>query len=287
MDSDKTYEGVDSVATSPEVPDLYFDGQFIDVLWDNYDNAIAWFEKYFGWKVLRRDAWTVDPDCSEGFMTQMDHGTWLVTYRTEKRLAHHFAERGTVGGQDPDSSAEPEGPQRAAGPGHVRVAVDPKAPRVIACFAGVIDADAGADGDGFHSHAVRDAQRRREQVPSVVLPGDAQGLTQLAGAVGQMVGPAPALDHLLDAARRFQRPHQDRLRRALLSGHDVETVVTVDHIHVRSTGRAEHDLGARRPASAVGVGRPVVGADVRLHFYDVTAYSVQRQFLAEQPQRQV
>lgn len=25
------------------VPNLYFDGQFIDVLWDNHDNCVKWF----------------------------------------------------------------------------------------------------------------------------------------------------------------------------------------------------------------------------------------------------
>lgn len=81
---------------SPLIPDLHFDGQFIHVLWDNYQNAIAWFEEYFGWSVLRREDWKVDPACSVGAMAQMEHGTWLVTYLTETRLAHHFSERGTV-----------------------------------------------------------------------------------------------------------------------------------------------------------------------------------------------
>ena len=33
------------------VPTLYFDGQFIDVLWDNHEHFISWFGRYFGWKV--------------------------------------------------------------------------------------------------------------------------------------------------------------------------------------------------------------------------------------------
>ncbi|GAB6926294.1 hypothetical protein JCM10914A_02770 [Paenibacillus sp. JCM 10914] len=78
------------------VPTLYFDGQFIDVLWDNYDNGIQWFEKYFSWKVIRQENWKVDPRCLEGKMTQMDYGTWLVTYLTNSNLPHHFAKRGSV-----------------------------------------------------------------------------------------------------------------------------------------------------------------------------------------------
>lgn len=75
------------------VPDLYFDGQFVDVLWDNYDKSIEWFEKYFGWSVAQREDWTVDPACEAGQMTRMNYGTWVVTYKTEEKLAHHFVDR--------------------------------------------------------------------------------------------------------------------------------------------------------------------------------------------------
>ena len=84
------------MAGNPSVPDLFFDGQFVHVLWDNYDNAIKWFETYFDWSVSRRENWKVDPACVEGAMTQMNYGTWLVTYLTESRLPHHFADRGTA-----------------------------------------------------------------------------------------------------------------------------------------------------------------------------------------------
>ncbi|RKP57966.1 VOC family protein [Cohnella endophytica] len=78
------------------VPTLFFDGQFIDVLWDNHENLVRWFEKYFTWKVIRQEDWKVDPRCLEGKMTQMNYGTWLVSYLTNSRLPHHYAERGTV-----------------------------------------------------------------------------------------------------------------------------------------------------------------------------------------------
>lgn len=78
------------------VPTLYFDGQFIDVLWDNHGNCVEWFEKYFGWNIKMQENWKVDPRCIEGKMTQMDFGTWIVTYLTNVKLPHHFAERGTV-----------------------------------------------------------------------------------------------------------------------------------------------------------------------------------------------
>lgn len=79
-----------------QVPKLYYDGLFIDVLWDNYQNSVEWFEKYFGWKIKMQEDWKVDPRCTDGIMTQMDYGTWLITYLTHTRLPHHYADRGTV-----------------------------------------------------------------------------------------------------------------------------------------------------------------------------------------------
>lgn len=90
----KKREGEIGMARHPFVPELYFDGQRVDVLWDNYDNAIAWFKQYFGWDVKMREAWKVDPSCREGWMTQMNHGTWMVTYLADVKLPHHHADRG-------------------------------------------------------------------------------------------------------------------------------------------------------------------------------------------------
>ena len=84
------------MARHASVPDLYFDGQFVDVLWDNYDNAIKWFETYFNWNVSRRENWKVDPASVESIMTQMNFGTWVVTHLSESRLPHHFADRDGV-----------------------------------------------------------------------------------------------------------------------------------------------------------------------------------------------
>jgi len=79
-----------------KVPVLYFDGQFIDVLWDNHSDAVAWFEKHFSWKVQRDEDWKVDPRCTQGRITSMNWGTWVVSYITDTRLPHHYAERGGV-----------------------------------------------------------------------------------------------------------------------------------------------------------------------------------------------
>ncbi|WP_270168671.1 VOC family protein [Paenibacillus sp. SYP-B4298] len=84
------------MATHFSAPILYYDGSFIDVLWDNHDNAMRWFENYLAWKVGRQEEWKVDPRCLQGRMTSTNWGTWLVSYLTNSRLPHHFAERGTV-----------------------------------------------------------------------------------------------------------------------------------------------------------------------------------------------
>lgn len=81
------------MANHPSVPDLYFDGQFIDVQWDNYEETIKWFERYFTWNVSLRENWKVDPACEDGIMTRMDYGTWIVTYRAQARLPHHHVDR--------------------------------------------------------------------------------------------------------------------------------------------------------------------------------------------------
>ncbi|RUS45837.1 VOC family protein [Cohnella sp. AR92] len=78
------------------LPNLYFDGQFIDVLWDNFDDAIKWFETNFAWQVQQQENWKVDPRCLHGRMTNMNWGTWFVSYLTNSRLPHHYAERGSV-----------------------------------------------------------------------------------------------------------------------------------------------------------------------------------------------
>lgn len=84
------------MSTHSTVPVLYFDGQIIDVLWDNHDNVITWFGNHFSWKVQRNESWKVDPRCIQGRMTSMNWGTWMVSYITNARLPHHYAERGTV-----------------------------------------------------------------------------------------------------------------------------------------------------------------------------------------------
>lgn len=78
------------------VPKLYYDGAMIDVLWDNHDSAIEWLEEWMAWTVELKEDLLPDPRCSQGKMTRLNWGTWLVSCLTSVRLPHHFAERGTV-----------------------------------------------------------------------------------------------------------------------------------------------------------------------------------------------
>ncbi|CAG7643795.1 VOC family protein [Paenibacillus allorhizosphaerae] len=81
------------------IPKIAYDGGHIDVLWDNHEAALQWFEKYFGWK--RQDesrAVTRDSNAAEMKETRLPFGTMLSSVITGKRLAHHHAERGTIDG---------------------------------------------------------------------------------------------------------------------------------------------------------------------------------------------
>ncbi|MFF2015744.1 VOC family protein [Paenibacillus sp. NPDC058177] len=82
--------------TTFAVPKLHFDGSTVDVLWDNHEEAIHWFEKFMSWEVGQKENWKPDPRCTEGKMTRMNWGTWLISSLSSVRLPHHFAERGTV-----------------------------------------------------------------------------------------------------------------------------------------------------------------------------------------------
>jgi hypothetical protein len=79
----------------PFVPRLLYDGTGIDILWDNHDDTVNWFADNLGWKVQQQERWKPDPRATEGRMTHMGWGTWLVSALTDRRLPHHFAERGT------------------------------------------------------------------------------------------------------------------------------------------------------------------------------------------------
>ena len=80
------------------VPNLLYDGGSIDVLFDGHDDAVKRLSDLFEWGVRRRESWSPDPRAKAGRMTQLEFGTWIVSALTDRRLPHHFAERGTLGG---------------------------------------------------------------------------------------------------------------------------------------------------------------------------------------------
>ncbi|PYI51569.1 VOC family protein [Paenibacillus flagellatus] len=97
--AERTREGAPGkrVADSTlHVPPLFYDGGAIDLLFDHHERAIDWFVDHMGWQVRQKEQWKPDPRASEGRMTHMGHGTWLVSALTATRLPHHYAERGTV-----------------------------------------------------------------------------------------------------------------------------------------------------------------------------------------------
>ncbi len=84
-----------TMTTNP-VPELYYDGGEIDVLWDNHDQAIAWYETFMGWEVKRKELWSPDQRIIRGRMTHLGYGTWLNSVLTSQKLPFHYAERGSV-----------------------------------------------------------------------------------------------------------------------------------------------------------------------------------------------
>ncbi|MEK8130705.1 VOC family protein [Paenibacillus filicis] len=82
--------------TTLAVPKLFFDGSVIDVLWDNHEEAIRWYRQYMSWEVGQQESWKPDPRCTQGRMTRLNWGTWLISSLSSVRLPHHYAERGTV-----------------------------------------------------------------------------------------------------------------------------------------------------------------------------------------------
>src|SRR5690606_8166059 len=170
--------------------------------------------------------------------------------------------------------------------GDVGVAFDPEPPRVVAGFAGRVDADAGTACDVLVPErlARTDEKGRLGEVPSVMFQGYAQGLAQLARAVGEfpvILAPAP-LAHDLDAPGWLQGPHQDGLRVPLFAAHHVEAVMdAVGNVDVREAGGAEHHFRALGAPSPVRMGGPIAGADVSLHFDDQAGRFAMDQFGAQ------
>src|SRR5690606_37735251 len=163
-------------------------------------------------------------------------------------------------------------------------------PRVLAPLA---DADAWpGHGVGRRWRAVAgnaDAAVVADQVGTIELAGDAQGLGELAGAVGEVVVAARAWTqgaHRLDAGDRLERADQHADPFAHLAAHGVGAPVhAVGEVDVHVPGLAEHG-GVARGLAAVGVRGGVLGAAVGLDLDDAAgAPVVAHQQLVQQLRR--
>lgn len=86
---------INNVKANP-IPELFYDGGEIDVLWDNHDLAIEWYVAFMGWEVRRKEWWWPDQRIQNGRMTHLGYGTWLNSVMTSQKLPFHYAERGSV-----------------------------------------------------------------------------------------------------------------------------------------------------------------------------------------------
>jgi len=85
-----------AASKSPKVPMILDDCIQVDVLWDYHDEALAWYEKFFGWtKMVEFD--TPEPGMLQLRNTGVAGGSfWIHSTITNQRLPFHYAERGTV-----------------------------------------------------------------------------------------------------------------------------------------------------------------------------------------------
>ncbi|MFE5317895.1 VOC family protein [Paenibacillus sp. NPDC056579] len=79
------------------VPKLTYDGWHIEILWDNHDEAVQWFEQYMGWKA--RDQFKSGEN--DWFImrrqTHLGFGTWIKSYIPKIR-PHVLADRTAIEG---------------------------------------------------------------------------------------------------------------------------------------------------------------------------------------------
>ncbi|WP_274364277.1 VOC family protein [Paenibacillus thermotolerans] len=78
------------------VPEILDDCIEIDVLWDNHDKALVWFETFLGWtKMAEFDS--PEPEMLKLRNTGVGGGSfWIHSILTNQKLPFHYAERGTV-----------------------------------------------------------------------------------------------------------------------------------------------------------------------------------------------
>jgi catechol 2,3-dioxygenase-like lactoylglutathione lyase family enzyme len=82
-----------------KIPQIAYDGESIDTLWDNHESSIDWFDKHLGLVPSVRanqENFRFDSNSQVEMMTFYPELFNLHSVITSKRLVHLFAERGTV-----------------------------------------------------------------------------------------------------------------------------------------------------------------------------------------------
>ncbi|WP_338554239.1 VOC family protein [Paenibacillus sp. KS-LC4] len=85
-----------TTTVTPGVPILAYDGGQIDVIWDNHEMAVQWYEKHMGFTRKQVMNGKNERLSTAEIMTELRAGLWLKSVLTERRVNHFFAERGTV-----------------------------------------------------------------------------------------------------------------------------------------------------------------------------------------------
>ncbi len=141
------------------------------------------------------------------------------------------------------------------------------------------DANARGDLDGVGAKAIvgdPEAGSRRGEIAAIVAsPGNAEGLSQAAGAGGELweiaravEGYAASAGHLFDSLDRLDGAKENTAGFAFRFTGNIEAIViTVDEIDVGKTGRAEEN-GIARGATRSGVGGRIILSEISLDFDD-------------------
>lgn len=80
------------------IPNLAYDGGHIDIIWDNHEKAVEWYNEFTGWGV--EGPFIEQKNNGQPFKsrkkTRLWYGTWLVSFLTDHKIGHLAADRGTV-----------------------------------------------------------------------------------------------------------------------------------------------------------------------------------------------
>lgn len=113
-----------------------------------------------------------------------------------------------------------------------------------------------------------DGEGAEGEIGAVEGAGDAERLSEFAGAACEVPGAVAADGHLLDAINGFEGADENAAGDAVGFGNDVEAFVdAVVQVDIGMARRTKNDSGARRDADGA-VGGQVAGAEVSFGFDD-------------------